>query len=317
MTYIRRHKVNIFIQLIFLLLFSVNYILAKEQYFSTVTIYPLLVSEITATEGVKISDYRPEITLNLFLKELSKDNFRLDAYKSFLLKNKYQCNDLDIPITKFYQKTDRSFPGVTEHITIEVASDCKNFSNKFIVFLIEHLNETLVNKIQDTENFKLGNQRDRLVSKLERDISDVKNFLSHRKETLKKIIKSSDNKNKTSNSNSNSKTMLNIRGDRSTSVFNVDIPASYEAAEVELNFLSSISNPKAISIDMMNYLSDIERYSVKQNFQGARLIDSSSVSVEKKSKRSLFIYLFLVIITVCIGFLIIALNELRHKRRAG
>ena len=314
MVYIRRHKVSIFIQLIVLLLISVSFILTKQHYFSTITIYPLQASEINASEGVKISDYGPEITLDLFLKELSKDNYRLDAYKSFLLKNKYQCNDLNAPIIKFYEKSDRSFPVVTDHITVEVQSDCKNFSNKFIVFLVEHLNETLVKKIQDTENMKLVNLRNKIVVKLERDISDAKNFLSHRKETLKKIIKSSDNKNKTSQPNYNSKMLLNIRGDRASTVFNVDIPTSYEGAEVELNFLSSISNPEAISIDMINQLSDIDRYSVKQNFQGARLIDSSSVSEEQKSKKSIFLHLFLVIVTLSIGFLINILKEIRSKK---
>ena len=310
--YLKRHRVAIFIQLIILLIICVNFIMAKVQYFSTITVYPLQITEISPSEGVHMERYTPEYTMQLFLKELSKDGVRMDAYKNFLLKNNVQC---DIPGIKFYAKTDKSFPVVSNYITVEVKSNCKNFSNKFVEFLPGYMNKMLANKIQDAENINLGRLKDNLILKLERDLQDARKFLSNRKEILKKIVKLTGNKNKPRALTANQKTLLNIRGDRTSTIFNVDIPLSYEAAEAELNFLSSMSNSDEISIDMINQMRDIERYSIKQNFQGARLVHSSSVSSESKSKRSLFLSLFFAIITLSLGFLVILLNEIRFQKK--
>ena len=310
--YLKRYKVSILIQIIILLIIFVNFSMAKQQYYSTITIYPLQISEINPSEGVHVKNYTPEYTMQLFLKELSKDDVRLDVYKDFLLKNNVQC---DIPDIKFYEKSDSSFPAVSNHITIEVKSDCKNFSNKFVEFLPGYMNKMLANKIQDAENINLGRIKDNLILKLERDLQDARKFLSNRKEILKKIVKLTGNKNKPRALTANQKTLLNIRGDSTSTIFNVDIPLSYEAAEAELNFLSSISNPDEISIDMINQMRDIERYSIKQNFQGARLVHSSSVSSESKSRRSLFLNLFFAIITLILGFLVILLKEIRLQKK--
>ena len=313
--YLKRHRTAIFIQLIVLLIICVSFIMAKVQYFSTITVYPLQITEISPSEGVQMKRYTPEYTMQLFLKELSKDGVRMDAYKNFLLKNKVQCKDQKSPNIKFYEKSDSSFPIVSYYITIEVKSTCKNLSNKFVEFLPGYMNEMLANKIQDVENINLGRLKDNLILKLERDLQDARKFLSNRKEILKKIVKLTGNKNKPRALTANQKTLLNIRGDRTSTVFNVDIPLSYEAAEAELNFLSSVSNYDEISIDMINRMRDIERYSIKQNFQGARLVHSSSVSSERKSKRSLFLSLFFAIITLSLGFLVILLNEIMFQKK--
>jgi len=309
--YLKRHRVAVFIQLIILLIIYVNFIMTKAQYYSTITIYPLQLSEISASEGVSIKQYTPEYTMQLFLKELSRDSVRMDAYKNFLLKNNVQC---DFPGIKFYEKIDSSFPVVSNYITVEVKSNCKNFSNKFVEFLPGYMNKMLANKIQDAENINLGRIKDNLILKLERDLQDARKFLSNRKEILKKIVKLTGNKNKPRALTANQKTLLNIRGDRTSTIFNVDIPLSYEAAEAELNFLSSMSNYDEISIDMINRMRDIERLSIKQNFQGARLVHSSSVSSENKSRRSLFLNLFFAIITLSLGFLVILLNEIKLQK---
>ena len=286
--------------------------MTKAQYYSTITIYPLQLSEISASEGADIKEYTPEYTMQLFLKELSKNGVRKDAYRNFLLKNNVQC---DIPDIRFYEKSDSSFPVVSNYITVEVKSNCKNFSNKFAEFLPGYMNKMLANKIQDAENINLGRRKDKLILKLERDLQDARKFLSNRKEILKKIVKLTGNKNKPRVLTANQKMLLNIRGDRASTIFNVDIPLSYEAAEAELNFLSSMSNSDEISIDMINRMRDIERYSIKQNFQGARLVHSSSVSSENKSRMSLFLNLFFAIITLSLGFLVILLNEIRFQKK--
>jgi len=61
--YLKRHRVAIFIQLIILLIICVNFIMAKVQYFSTITVYPLQITEISPSEGVHMERYTPEYTM--------------------------------------------------------------------------------------------------------------------------------------------------------------------------------------------------------------------------------------------------------------
>jgi hypothetical protein len=310
--YLKRHKGVVLTQLIFILIIFLFFSMKGRQYFSTITIYPLTMTEITFTEGVSSQKYTPEYTMQLFLKELSKASVRENAYKDFLLKNNTRCKD--DPYITFYEKSDSSFPVVAHHITIEVRSKCKNISNRFAEFLPGYMNAMLANKIQDVENIRIGRLKDDLNSKLEIDLQDVRKFLSNRQEILSKIIKLKRDENKQGVLNFNQNTILKIKSKGVNPEYNVTIPLSYKAAEAELNFLSSVPHSDKISIDIINQMSDVEKHSAIQNFQGAKFIHSSLVSSEALSKRALFLSLFFIIIVFCLGFLVTLLRDSKFKK---
>jgi len=283
------------------------FLYSKNQYVSSITIHPKLDSRtIISTNGALLSrDYTPDTSINLYLKELANKETREEILQKFLSNNLLVCEEE--PSIQFYAKIDNSFP-LSGHFTIiKVKSSCIGFVKKFVTFLSNELNSKLVDQIQKAENEYLEYSRRQLIIDNENELEDLEIFISNRKEVLQKVIP-----------------LLNEEDDNEMSLSSmifggevedhITIPLTRSAAQAELDFLSSITDLKTTSRELVNRTADIERWKIKHDFSDSILVRISKAEPETISLTNLYLTIFFILLILGIGFVQMLLSQFKYHK---
>jgi hypothetical protein len=326
-----KYKKIFLIQLLAISIVVMSFLSNKVNYSSSVTVYPLLSSEILSSDVALSQKYPPKHTFSLFLKEVSKKQIRSEAYEYSLNEYRGQCEKSLItePIVSVYKKIDRSFPMMNDVVEVKSIGPCKDFIIHFSNFLPKYINSILVKKIQDIENNFVNGKYKRLLSKYNKDVHDMESYLLNRKDVLRNFInlKKGINDGRISTAEKNIPLQvalikgiggyhvpLRIHSDTTINADKfIDILSSYDTARTELDYLLSVSNIDKASIGLMNQLSIVDTYNIERNFQHANLFNVSAGGAVVVVK-SMYLHIFSVIIILCLGWLYIALLRIRENK---
>lgn len=296
-------------QFVIISIICLVYLFSDKQYISSVTIEPFLDSRVIISKnGSKLSrSYPADYSKQLYLQELANKDSRLEIYREFKSKNEKDC--LTSPKMQFHEKNDKSFP-ISGHFTkITVKSSCVGFVEEFVAYLSSEVNNKVIGKIQKIENEFLENIRRDLVLSNKNDASDLETFFSNRKRILQKVIPLLRKQDDEPGFNDTSKLEFN---NDDFSKFDISIPLNRSAAQAELDFISSITDIKQTSMGFVSRTANIERFKVKHDFSNIMLVQISDVEPEKISNRNLFVTLFLIFLTLGVGFVSILLNQIKY-----
>jgi hypothetical protein len=296
------------VQLLVILIILLHLLLKESSYYTAIDIQPLFSSEIFSNNIDLSKNYSPEYTFSLFIKEISNKHTRGQAYKSALSEYKGRCNEgyINAPAISVYEKNDRSFPMKNEIVEIRIAGNCKDFLVYYSNFLPEYVSKNIVKNIQAQENSIVNRNYNKLLKNYNKDVYDIDSYISGRKNTLRKFInlKKGVNNEKIPMANIDSYRSLrvNVNKSKKSDKF-IKISASHDAARIELDYLSSISSIDKASIGLINQLSIVNNHNVEYDFQNARLIYSSKTNSANFIVASLYLHIFLIILTLCLGYL--------------
>jgi hypothetical protein len=95
---------------------------------------------------------------------------------------------------------------------------------------------------------------------------------------------------------------------------NITIPLTRSAAQAELDFLSSITDLKTTSRELVNRAANIERWKIKHDFSNSILVRISEAEPETISRSSLFLSILFVILILGIGFVHMLLSQYKYHR---
>ena len=322
------HRINFAFQFLLIIIVILGYFFSpNNQYASSVTVHSLLASEIFSSNTAPLSRlYKPEDTIDLYLKELANKETRKEIFEEFVLNNNFPCaKELGKqPSVQFYEKRDNSFP-VTGHFTIiKVKSSCKGFAKQYVEYLSSNLHKRLVDSIQRIENAYLDQLRRTIILNTESDLSDLETFLLNRKELLQKVIpllKEEDNETILQSSGihtlitqKNQSYKENIWGQQPVNL-NMQIPFSRSAAQAELDFLSSITDLNQSTIGLISRNNRIDRYKTKHDFSDYKLVNISPAEKEISSTRSLYLAIFFIFIILGFGFVLMLLTKFKYHQK--
>ena len=305
--FLNLNRRSLFFQFVAILIVVSVFLYSKDQYVSSVTIHPKLDSRtIISSNGAPLTrNYTADTSVNLYLKELANKETRKEILQKFLSNNQLVCEEE--PKIQFYAKIDNSFPLSGHFTVIKVKSTCIGFVKKFVTFLSDELNSKLVDQIQRVENEDLEYKRRQLIIDNEDELDDLEMFISKRKEVLQKIIP-----------------LLNEEDDKEMSLSNmifcgeadghITIPLTRSAAQAELDFLSSITDLKTTSRELVNRTADIERWKIKHDFSDSILVRISKAEPETISLTNLYLTIFFILLILGIGFVQMLLSQFKYHK---
>tara|TARA_X000000368_G_scaffold213369_1_gene168573 strand:- start:2688 stop:3626 length:939 start_codon:yes stop_codon:yes gene_type:complete len=305
--FLNLNRRSLFFQFVAILIVVSVFLYSKDQYVSSVTIHPKLDSRtIISSNGAPLTrNYTADTSVNLYLKELANKETRKEILQKFLSNNQLVCEEE--PKIQFYAKIDNSFPLSGHFTVIKVKSTCIGFVKKFVTFLSDELNSKLADQIQRVENEDLEYKRRQLIIDNEDELDDLEMFISKRKEVLQKIIP-----------------LLNEEDDKEMSLSNmifggeadghITIPLTRSAAQAELDFLSSITDLKTTSRELVNRTADIERWKIKHDFSDSILVRISKAEPETISLTNLYLTIFFILLILGIGFVQMLLSQFKYHK---
>ena len=94
----------------------------------------------------------------------------------------------------------------------------------------------------------------------------------------------------------------------------ITIPLTRSAAQAELDFLSSITDLKTTSRELVNRTADIERWKIKHDFSDSILVRISKAEPETISLTNLYLTIFFILLILGIGFVQMLLSQFKYHK---
>lgn len=314
-----------------------SFLSVKTQHSSSITAYPLLSSQIlSSVTDINLSDtYSPDHTFDIFLKEISKKQVRKEAFEYSLSEYRGpHCEKSLItePSVSVYKKVDRSFPMMDDIVVVKIIGTCSDFVLYHSNMLPKYINSVLVKNIEDIENNLVKKKYNKLLSRYNRDVQDVKAYISSRKDVLRNFIDLEKNrKDGQYSTGKNDIPQLELIQERVLqNLYHVQLRintnennnqgkfittlSSYEAARTELDYLQSISSIEKASIGLINQLSIANNYNIDHSFQNAKLFNFSRAKGTDVEPKSTYLHIFSIVAILSLGMLYIALLRIRNSK---
>lgn len=329
-SFLKVHKNLLIVQLSIIILITALYQVSTKKYYNSSIIYPIFTDlVIKSTNGANLTQvYDPNFVRDFYLKELSNEEVRKEIFEEFIEINPSICSEELIlePSIQVYSKSDDSFPVSETFTNIQVKSACKELTEDYLIFLTSEIHERSVEKIQTVENEYLMYQLANLEMNKKNDLSELEIFFKTREETLRKLIPSL--KNSTNISLNSQESILKIQkinpnfwnsheSDTPNIVpinLDIQIPLTKSAAEAELNFISSLDdlNKSIFSLITRNNL--IKQYQIKHDFSHIKIVNISHPGKGTTSNRNLYLALFSIFVTLCFGYVLIAIKQYKNRQ---